>query len=77
MQWEGYGREEDSWEPEKNLLTCQEIVDKYWDEQKQLDKDQRNIQATDQQKRRSGRPVSTVGWSHVMWNELNKRFRFF
>jgi len=35
VRWEGYGSEEDSWEPSDNLLTCQELVDRYWVERKE------------------------------------------
>lgn len=34
VRWEGYGSEEDSWEPIDNLLTCQELVDNYWEQKK-------------------------------------------
>lgn len=35
VHWEGYGSEEDSWEPSDNLLTCQELVDRFWLERKE------------------------------------------
>lgn len=35
VRWEGYGSEEDSWEPSDNLLTCQELVDRFWLERKE------------------------------------------
>ena len=35
VRWEGYESEEDSWEPMENLLTCQELVDKYWELRKE------------------------------------------
>lgn len=48
VRWEGYGSEEDSWEPSDNLLTCQELVDRFWQERK------------DGYKKRGRKPVSTV-----------------
>ncbi|XP_015764995.1 PREDICTED: M-phase phosphoprotein 8-like [Acropora digitifera] len=35
VRWEGYQSEEDSWEPMENLITCQELVDKYWELRKE------------------------------------------
>ncbi|CAH3121067.1 unnamed protein product [Pocillopora meandrina] len=35
VRWEGYGSEEDSWEPSENLLTCQELVERYWVQRKE------------------------------------------
>ncbi|XP_074626287.1 uncharacterized protein LOC141884405 isoform X2 [Acropora palmata] len=35
VRWEGYESEEDSWEPMENLITCQELVDKYWELRKE------------------------------------------
>ena len=46
VRWEGYGSEEDSWEPIDNLLTCQELVDNYWEQKKGC-------------KKRGRKPVST------------------
>ena len=48
VRWEGYGSEEDSWEPNDNLLTCQELVDRYWVERKES------------YKKRGRKPVSTI-----------------
>lgn len=38
VRWEGYGSEEDSWEPNENLLTCQELVNRYWVEKRESNK---------------------------------------
>lgn len=46
VRWEGYGSEEDSWEPMDNLLTCQELVDRYW------------VQKKEGYKKRGRKPVS-------------------
>ena len=48
VRWEGYGSEEDSWEPSENLLTCQELVERYW------------VQRKESYKKRGRKPVSTV-----------------
>ena len=48
VRWEGYGSEEDSWEPSDNLLTCQELVDRFWLERKEG------------YKKRGRKPVSTM-----------------
>lgn len=48
VRWEGYGSEEDSWEPSDNLLTCQELVDRFWQERKEG------------YKKRGRKPVSTM-----------------
>jgi transposase InsO family protein len=30
IKWQGYPKSENSWEPEANLLTCQELLVRYW-----------------------------------------------
>ena len=30
LKWVGYGPEHDTWEPEVNLLYCQDLLKKYW-----------------------------------------------
>ena len=30
IKWQGYGPEHNTWEPEKNLKNCKEILEEYW-----------------------------------------------
>eukprot|EP00112_Aurelia_sp_Birch-Aquarium-sp1_P000913 Seg109.3 transcript_id=Seg109.3/GoldUCD/mRNA.D3Y31 product="M-phase phosphoprotein 8" protein_id=Seg109.3/GoldUCD/D3Y31 len=30
VRWRGYGSDDDTWEPNENLLTCQEMVEHFW-----------------------------------------------
>lgn len=54
VRWEGYGSEEDSWEPNENLLTCQELVNRYWVEKRESNK-KRGRKAVETAQRNGGR----------------------
>ena len=36
VKWLGYGPEHNTWEPEKNLTNCSEVLQAFWDAQKEL-----------------------------------------
>ena len=29
VRWQGYGRDQDSWEPARNLVTCDSLIEEY------------------------------------------------
>lgn len=58
VRWEGYQSEEDSWEPMENLITCQELVDKYWELRKEG------------YKKRGRKPVSILKWLKLFTGHL-------
>ena len=36
VRWKGYGPDDDTWEPRDNLLTCEDMVEAFIEQQKQL-----------------------------------------
>ena len=36
VQWEGYGSDESTWEPDENLLTCEQLKEDFWNKNKTL-----------------------------------------
>lgn len=38
VRWKGYGPEDDTWEPKKNLESCQDMIEEYEKKQSELAK---------------------------------------